>query len=374
MRFQSSTRLATVFILAMTAACGPKGRQYELRGQVLAIDLARKEVTIKHDDIAGFMPAMTMPFRVSDARLLEGRAPGDLVTATLVVEEADAYLTTLAKIGHSEVVATPPLPAASSGLELLKTGETVPDQAFVDQDGRARTLADWRGRTIALTFIYTRCPYPTFCPLMDRQFAAIQQAVKADAALSHQVHLVSVSFDPEHDTPAVLRRHAAKLAADPEVWTFVTGDRDEIDRFAARFGVSIVRGNTPADFTHTLRTAVLDGDGRVVSSHPGNEWMPDDIVRDLRHATTKRGGSAAVCLHAGRAPSHRAAADPGRRAALPEQPALQHRAAAWPRDAAQPPQRRPPPHGALSGGGAQRRGHARAARPSAARLELRIGR
>lgn len=288
MRGPIPTRLAAGLLVAITAACGPQGRRYEVRGQVLAVDLARQEVTIKHDDIAGFMPAMTMPFRVNDARLLEGRVPGDLVTATLVVEETDAYLTTLAKIGHSEVVATPPLAAASSGLELLEPGETVPDQAFVDQDGRARTRADWRGRTIALTFIYTRCPYPTFCPLMDRHFAAIQKAVRADAALSPQVHLVSVSFDPEYDTPAVLRQHAATLGADPGLWSFVTGSRDEIDRFAARFGVSIVRGTTPADVAHTLRTAVVDRDGRLVSVYTGNEWTPDDLVRDLRHATTKR--------------------------------------------------------------------------------------
>lgn len=282
------TRLATVLLVGVTAACGPTGRQYELRGQVLAVDPVRREITIKHDDIVGFMPAMTMPFRVNDPRLLEQRAPGDLVTVTLVVEETDAYLTGLRKIGHADVVTALPLPPASSGFELLKTGEFAPDQAFVDQDGRPRTLADWTGKAIALTFIYTRCPYPTFCPLMDRQFAAIQKAVTADAALRRQVHLISVSFDPEYDTPAVLRQHATTLGAEPDLWSFVTGPRDDVDRFAARFGVSIVRGNTPADFTHTLRTAVLDRDRRVVSIHTGNGWAPDDIVRDLRNATTNR--------------------------------------------------------------------------------------
>lgn len=281
-------RVTAVLLLAMTAACGPRGRQYELRGQVLAVDPARKEITIKHDDIVGFMPAMTMPFRVNDARLLDGRVPGDLVTATLIVEDTDAYLTSLTKIGHAEVVASQPLPPASSGFELLKAGETAPNQVFVDQDGRQRTLADWKGKTIALTFIYTRCPYPTFCPLMDRQFAAIQRTVKADAALRRQVHLLSVSFDPDYDTPAVLKAHAAKLGADPGSWSYVTGPRDEIDRFAARFGVSIVRGVTPADFAHTLGTAVGDRDARVVSIYTGNDWTPDDIVRDLRHATTNR--------------------------------------------------------------------------------------
>jgi protein SCO1/2 len=270
-------------------ACGGgNARQYELRGQVLAVDRAKGEITIKHEDIPRFMPAMTMPFRVRDARLLDGRAPGDLVTATLVVEETDAYLTAVAKTGFSEIPAPEaPLPPAF-GIELLKPGDAVPDQALVDQDGQVRALASWKGRVVALTFIYTRCPFPTFCPLMDRQFAAVQKAIADDPALRGSVRLFSISFDPEYDTPEVLRKHAALRGADPAVWSYVTAPSDEIDRFAARFGMSIVRGPTPADFTHTLRTAVIDREGRLAALHTGNEWTPDDLLRDIRNATAKR--------------------------------------------------------------------------------------
>ena len=103
---------------------------------------------------------------------------------------------------------------------------------------------------MVVTFIYTRCPLPTFCPLMDRHFATIQTAIKGDPALKN-VRLVSVSFDPATDTPPVLKKHAAELNADPARWTFLTGDRDDIDRFAARFGVSVARARTTSATSRT---------------------------------------------------------------------------------------------------------------------------
>jgi len=284
----SGRPLLAAALAAAVSCAGAGGRQYELRGQVLRVDRARNEITIKHEDISGFMPAMTMPFRVKEAALLDGRAPGDLVTATLVVEENDAYLTAVTKTGFAEIPPSATVPPAALGIEILKPGEAVPGQALVDQEGAARTLASWKGQVVALTFIYTRCPFPTFCPLMDRQFAAVQKAIKDDPALRASVHLISVSFDPEYDTPEILRKHAALRGADPAVWSYVTAPRDEIDGFAARFGMSILRGPTPADFTHTLRTAVIDREGRLAAIHTGNEWTPDDLLRDIRNATAKR--------------------------------------------------------------------------------------
>ena len=133
-----------------------------------------------------------------------------------------------------------------------------------------------------MTFIYTRCPLPTFCPLMDRHFAALQTSLKADASLQ-AVRLVTVSFDPITDTPAVLREHARRLNADLTRWTFLTGDRDEIDQFAARFGVSISRAmNDARDITHNLRTAIIDADGKVVKLYTGNDWSPEQVLADLK--------------------------------------------------------------------------------------------
>jgi len=135
---------------------------------------------------------------------------------------------------------------------------------------------------VVMTFIYTRCPIATFCPLMDRHFATLQKTLKADPALKH-ARLVTISFDPVTDTPAVLTRHAKTLDADLSRWTFLTGDRDDVDRFASRFGVSIARSLTDQrDITHNLRTAIIDADGKLVKAYTGNEWSPEQVLEDLR--------------------------------------------------------------------------------------------
>jgi protein SCO1/2 len=232
------------------------------------------------------MPGMTMPFTVRDKRLLAGMVVGDLVVGTLVVSDESAYLSSLTRVGHAAVVhAAAPEPTAP----LLQPGDTVPDAEFVDQDGRAVTLSSWRGQAIALTFIYTRCLLPEFCPLMDRQFAAVQRQVKTTPALNGRVHLVSVTFDPDFDTPPVLRDHARQLGADPAAWSFLTGDRTRIDAFAVMMGVSVVReADGPGGITHNLRTAVLDANRRVVAVFSGNEWTSDQLLASLGQAVSGR--------------------------------------------------------------------------------------
>ena len=260
-------------------------RRFTLNGQIETLDPPVKNLVVKHDEIKGFMPAMTMPYEVRDAKVLDGLAAGDLITATLVVETNGAYLTNIKKTGSAPLEKKPPEPpnpSASSGFELLKPGEPVPDNVFVDQDGKKRPFASFKGTPVVLTFIYTTCPLPTFCPLMDRHFAALQKPLKADPALA-SVHLVTVSFDPATDTPPVLKAHAKKLEADLSRWTFLTGDRDEVDHFAARFGVSVGRAmNDARDITHNLRTAIIDSEGKLVKVYTGNEWTPDQILSDLK--------------------------------------------------------------------------------------------
>src|SRR5262249_31209801 len=126
------------------------------------------------------------------------------------------------------------------------------------------------------------CPLPDFCPLMDRNFVAVQSAIKADPALK-PAHLVSISFDPVTDKPAVLKQHAGELGADPARWTFLTGDRDDIVKFGARQVRSITRSQTdPVNISHNLRTAIVDADGRLVKVYTGNEWKPSQVIDDLK--------------------------------------------------------------------------------------------
>jgi protein SCO1/2 len=285
MRNSLSFSIALAFTLSLIAACGERAadsREFTLQGQVISLAADHKEATIKHEEIIGFMPGMTMPYKVRDAKEFENLAPGDLINSTLVVESNDAYLKGVKKIGQGPLAKAPDaVQGASSGPELLKQGQPVPPAMFLDQDGKKRTLADFLGKAVVLTFIYTRCPMPTFCPLMDRQFVALQEQTKADPALN--VHLVTVSFDPATDTPPVLKKHGQKLGFDPTLWTFLTGERSEIDRFVARFGVSVARAVTDQrDITHNLRTAIIDRSGHLVKIYTGNEWTPADAMADIK--------------------------------------------------------------------------------------------
>jgi protein SCO1 len=272
---------AVLFCLA-SAACGPKAQQYPVQGQIIGVSADHRQLTIDHKDIPNFMPAMTMAYYVRDPHELDGIEPGDLATATLVVTGSQVFLQGIKKTGHA---ALPANAKPIKALDIMAPGDTVPDDVLIDQAGAPRKLSEWRGQAVAVTFIYTRCPMPNFCPLMDRQFAAVQQKVASDPALRNRVHLVSISFDPDHDTPAVLQTHAKGLHADPRVWTFLTGTPDAIDHVAERFGISVVHEKDPGQtITHNLRTEVVDRKGRVTTIYSGNEWSVDQMIDALQHA------------------------------------------------------------------------------------------
>jgi protein SCO1/2 len=273
-----------IIAATLAGACtrAPEPRKYEVRGQILSVDPQRREVLVDHEDIEGFMPAMTMPYSVKDPALLEGKAPGDLITATLVVEETSAYLSAMTTRGRAPI-ANPRAAPAITAADLLKEGDLIADAAFVDHTGAARSIASLRGHRVALTFMYTRCPLPDFCPLMDKQFADIQRTIKNSPDLA-DVRLVSVTLDPDADTPPVLAAHAKSLGADPRVWHFVTGARADVLAFAKRFGVMTEPGESDGLVVHNLRTAIVDSEGRLVKVHSGNMWTPAELVADLKAA------------------------------------------------------------------------------------------
>jgi protein SCO1/2 len=269
-------------VAVAAAACSPRtpAREYELTGQILAVRPERREVVIKHQDIKGFMPGMTMPFTVRDSSLLTGKQPGDLVAATLVVGETEAHLSVLTTTGHAALEAPPPAPVA----DILSPGQAVADAKLVDQDGKARLFSSFKKHRLALTFIYTRCPLADFCPLMDRHFASIQKTIAGNASLS-DVRLVTITLDPAFDRPAILKAYARRRGADPAVWSFLTGETEEVSRFATQFGLYVEHNpENPIDITHNLRTAVINPEGRLVSVHSGNDWTPAELVAELNAA------------------------------------------------------------------------------------------
>jgi len=285
LRSLAAAPLAVAAALLSVAAAGcqrePPPRQYPIEGQVLAVHTERQELTLKHGDVVGLMPAMTMTFPVSSPLLLRDRKPGELITGTLEVGNDTGRLVAITHAGEA------PLPADSNAAAMagavLVEGEAVPDAAFIDQADLRRSFSEWRGSATLLTFIYTRCPLPNFCPLMDRHFATIQKGILGDESLRGKARLVSISFDPDYDTPAVLAAHAARYGADPAVWTMLTGDRVTVDRFAARFGVGVIRQTGEWEITHNLRTILIGADGRIVKIYSGNEWTPSAALADLRN-------------------------------------------------------------------------------------------
>ena len=249
---------------------------YEARGVLREVWPERRKAVIAHEDIPGFMAAMTMEFTAAESREFAGLAPGDVVSFRLTVTEESSWIDQVRKTG------TAPIPAAAEPAAAFTPGSLVQDCALVDSSGGAFRLSDFRGRALALTFIFTRCPLPDFCPRLNKNFAAVQRLLAARPDRSW--HLLSISLDPDYDTPARLAEYAPRYAPDPALWSFATGQPDDIEKLGASLGLRVVRtGELPE---HNLRTVVIGPDGRVRHVFTGNEWTPEDLAVELECAMT----------------------------------------------------------------------------------------
>jgi protein SCO1/2 len=255
-----------------------------LKGQVVAVDSSSRSATIAHEEIQGYMGAMTMPFTLKDQWVFGVMKAGDHVQATLVVEGNRTRL--------EDVVITRGSPATAnagmtSGVPELgpQSGDEVPNFSLVNQDNQPIRLQQYRGKVLLLTFIYTRCPLPDFCPKMAGNFAAIYQVLRQDPELYAKTHLLCISFDPAFDTPAVLRSYEVAYTGgdSPEIfahWEFASGTAQEIQDLAQFFG--LVHVPQTDQITHSLRTAVITPEGKVFKVYRGNDWAPTDLLRDVR--------------------------------------------------------------------------------------------
>jgi protein SCO1/2 len=259
-------------------------KRYPIQGRVVEVDATNRSVTLAHQDIPGFMPAMTMPFVVleKEAALLKAMAPGNSLRATLVVSDSRYWLEELVLVGPAVLIADA-RPAAA--VREPQPGDAVPDVELLDQSGRALRLVDYRGRALALSFVFTRCPLPDYCPFLMRGFARAHAALVADPSLARRTALLTVSFDVEHDTPAVLRAYGLPFQSSTPPfshWRLATGRLDQIQRLGAAVGLEF--SEEDRSFTHNLRTAVLERDGRLRRLFRGNDWTPEELVAELRAA------------------------------------------------------------------------------------------
>lgn len=228
------------------------------------------------------MEAMTMPFKLKDERLLKDLAEGDCVQATLVVAGLRSWLEDV--VVTRETIDPSSLGKAATWVE-PKPGDEVPDFKLIDQNGKRFGFHQYRGRIVVLTFIYTRCPLPDYCPLMTDNFAEIEKALESEPDVYASTHLLSITLDPEYDTPKVLREYAARHSVDSVHWDYATGTKDEVKQIATYFGMQYWREGDQV--VHSLRTAIVGADGKLVKLYRGNEWKPDEIVSELRNVTVR---------------------------------------------------------------------------------------
>jgi len=287
--------LLVILCLVVTAsACKPKapeGKRYEFKGKVISVNKTERSAFIDHQAVTGYMGAMAMEFDIEDDAGLAKLEAGDLVTATLVVTEEEDWLENL-------IITKPPVPdpnaspAENAGPQI---GADVPDFALLNQDGKPIHLAQYRGKALALTFIYTRCPDPDQCTLMSTNFAAIEQALQKEPAVFQKTHLLSVTFDPDYDTPKVMRSygaaHTGQYSTEKfQFWEFATGSKDQVKEIATYFGLNYFKDKESGEdkVMHSLRTAVIGPDGKLYKLYRGNDWKADEVVADLKTASGKR--------------------------------------------------------------------------------------
>ncbi len=257
---------------------------YKLRGKVVSTDSAKGEVTLNHEAIPGFMEAMTMPYKLKDASILTELHPGDVITADVLVSQvpdADVLLDHIVVVAQGKPDYKPTV-----FYHVPAPGDVVPDFKLRNQDGRAIELAQFKGKALLVTFIYTRCPRPDFCPRVTRNFAEVNKELAGTPAVYAKAHLLCVSFDPDHDTPERLRAYGATyIGSDAKDafshWDFAVPDKPVLKEMAQFFDVGMSDAED-GSITHTLSTTLIGPDGKVVEFYPGNEWTVEQVTADVR--------------------------------------------------------------------------------------------
>lgn len=281
-----SRHLISLILLLLTfafGACRRNEQRYDLKGKVVLVEKDKHLATIAHDEVKGLMPAMTMPFTVPDDDDLDFLAPDDEVTATLVVDGSQSWLENLF-VARKSTDASGVLPAMGA-----KEGDEVPNFSLQNQNGKDIRIRGYRGKALLLTFIYTRCPLPDYCTRMSNNFAQVDRQLQQTPDLYDKTHLLSVSIDPNYDSPEVLRSYGAahtERYQDEKFthWEFASGP--QVKEMAQFFGLQYFAEKD--QIVHGLRTAIISPDGKVVKVYTDNTWKPEDAVNELKSVLSHR--------------------------------------------------------------------------------------
>jgi protein SCO1 len=274
--------LLTAGVLLLGSLC-QAAQTYAVRGLVLSIDKPHNSLVISCEEIPQYMNAMVMPFSVRNPKELEGLATGTMIEFTLVVNGDMTYIEGI-RVHQYQSVEQDPLAARrlklmagitdpSSSPKELNVGEHVPNFKLTDQDGRSVTLSQFSGKVVALTFTYTHCVLPNFCFRNSSNFRQLQK--RFAARMGRDLILLTITFDPIHDTPEVLAQYAKTWNADPHSWRILTGNPSDISEVAGRFGMSY--WSEEGLMNHSLRTAIIDRNGDLAANLEGNEYSADQL-------------------------------------------------------------------------------------------------
>jgi len=261
------------------SAAGEK--TYHIRGVVVSTDAAKGTVTLDTDAIPGFMQAMIMPYTLKNPGIIGELHPGDTLTADLFTSNAESALDNIVIVDQARADYKPPIQ-----YKPLNPGDPVPDFKLLNQSSKLIHIAQFRGKVLLVTFIYTRCPLANYCPRMSRNFAEIDKALAADPALYAKTHLLSVSFDPTYDTPAVLRSYGGSYTGRYTQekfthWDFAAPPGKELPNVLHFFLIGAIP-EKDRTITHSLSTIVIDPHGRIYKWYPTNDWTPDQLLADVK--------------------------------------------------------------------------------------------
>lgn len=256
-------------------------KRFDLKGTVVSVQPEKRQVTIAHEEVKGYMPGMTMAFNLRNDSDLQMLVPNAEVTATLVVDGSHSWLEDLFVVTKQEAGGS----LTQVAQQQAKEGDEVPNYTLVNQDAKPIRIKDYRGKTLLLTFIYTRCPVPDYCTLMSNNFAQIDRQLGQDPELYAKTHLLSISIDPEYDEPKVLRSYGAAHTERYQNetfahWEFATGTSAQVKEIAQYFGLAY----SPKDdqIIHGLRTVIVNPEGKVAKIFTGNEWTTDEAIAEIK--------------------------------------------------------------------------------------------